>query len=193
MSQRGIQLNDWFSQICVGIFFICIGTIFLSLFLSVDLNAITEQPVSFIVLMLIPMVFLDLGLLVVIWGWKGRRNASTIDLGGSNLNINNLLGVNADGGVASGEQKTIQAISGGISTIYTIALWVQRFISVVAVVIALLVTAIWWLMSILDLASGKASLNGGGLLLVLGLILVSYIVIIYFMLLKKPRANPNEP
>jgi phage shock protein PspC (stress-responsive transcriptional regulator) len=95
--------------------------------------------------------------------------------------------------VASGEQKTIQAISGGISTIYTIALWVQRFISVVAVVIALLVTAIWWLMSILDLASGKASLNGGGLLLVLGLILVSYIVIIYFMLLKKPRANPNEP
>jgi hypothetical protein len=192
MNQRGIQLNDWFSRICVGIFFFCIGTLFLSLFLSVDLNAIMEDPLGFIVLMLILTVFMDLGLILAIGGWQGRRNASTINLGGGNRNINNPPGVSADGGAVSEEQKTIRAISGGMSTIFTIYTWVQRIIGAVAALFALMITAIWWLMSILDIASGKASLSEG-FLLMLGIVLISFIVIISFILLKKPRADPNAP
>lgn len=75
MSHSGIRINDWFSQICLGIFFICIGVIFLSLFLTADIKALTEELVGLIVLTVIPAGFMDLGLLAAIGGWKKRHSA----------------------------------------------------------------------------------------------------------------------
>jgi hypothetical protein len=164
--------------------------LFLSLFLSADLNAIMEEPIGVIVIILIPTGLLDLGLVVAIEGWKRRRNASTFNPG--TLNINNPPGVSTDGGMTPEQQKTIQAISGGISAFSTIYLWIQRLVSVAAAAIAILGTGFWWFLSILDVASGKAS-PGGALMLVLGFVLINYIAIGYFMLLRKPRANMNVP
>jgi phage shock protein PspC (stress-responsive transcriptional regulator) len=110
----------------------------------------------------------------------------------SDLNINNPLGVSADGGVASGEQKTIRAISGGISVFYTISLWIQRLAGIAAAIFALCFTAYWWITSIHDITPGKTPLNAF-MLLTLGLVLISYLIIIYIKLLRKPRTNPNAP
>lgn len=192
MSRRGIQINDWLSQIFLGIFFFCIGTIFLTMFLSADPDAMASLTITdwvgVIIFMLIPTAFMDLGLLLVIWGWKGRHRASG-NPGWNDMRIDDPPVVSPDGGMTSEQQKTVQAISGGISMFYAISLWIQRLVSVAAAAFAILVTAIWWLMTLLD-PSQKASLNGS-LLLALGLVLISYIVIVYIMLLRKPRAGQN--
>jgi hypothetical protein len=191
--RRGIALNDWVTVICLGFFFFFMGAIILSIFLSVDPKStmpmtITKQPLVFIVLALITTGLLDLGAICVFSGWKGRHKASTINLGGDDLNINNPLGMATDGGSMSGEQNIVRSISSGMSGIFKIYMWVQRITAALIVIIMLLATAIWWLISVLDLMSGNKSLNGG-LFIILGLVLVTYIVIIYFMLVRKPAAT----
>lgn len=194
-NQHGIRINDWFAQICLGIFFFCIGSIFITLFLSADPKAIAsltiEDWVGVVLLVLIPTVFMDVGLLLAIGGWKKRHTASTINPG-SILNSSSPPGVSADGGSLTEEQqKAMQAISGGISIFYTLSIWVQRIVGVVAAFLAICIAAFFWITAILD-SSGKASLNPI-LMLDLGVVLISYVVIVYFMLLRKPRADQNAP
>lgn len=194
MSGRGITVTDGFAKVCLGIFFGCIGLIFLLLFVSFDPNAMGSPTLSdwagLAIAMLIPIALLDVGFYQVIEGlleWRKRPEAYR---GGDNLNSINLPGMSADGGTASeDQQKAVQAIFTGISAVNT---WAQRLIGIFAVVVGFLVVAVFWYQPILDLVSGKGSFKWG-FLLMLGLILASYVVIIAgFLLLKRPRANAYE-
>jgi hypothetical protein len=194
MSGRGITVTDGFARICLGIFFCCVGLIFLLLFVSFDPNAMESQTISdwagLAIAMLIPIALLDVGFYQVIEGLAGWRKRSGADRGGDNLNNINPPGVSADGGTVSEEQqKVVQAIFTGISTVNT---WAQRLIGIFAVMVAFLVVAVYWYQPILDLVSGKGSFKWG-FLLMLGLILGSFVVIIACsLLLKRPRANTYE-
>jgi hypothetical protein len=195
MSRQGILITDGFSKICLGIFFGCIGLVFLSLFISFDPNAMVSPTASdlagLIIAILIPTALLDVGLFLVIEGWKGRY--TSLDQDKNNLGRVHPTGVSTDGGAAAEEQqKAMQLVASGMSMINVIYVWTQRLIGAFAVIVALSVTAIFWLQPILDLVSGKGSFKWG-FLLMLGLILGSFVVIIaYFLLLKRPRANPYE-
>jgi len=198
---RGIVLNDWVTLICLGLLFFLIGAITLSMLLAVDPAAatpltLTKQPASFVFVALVTTGLLDLGAMCVIWGWKGRHNASTISLSADHLgrrnnfmNVDNPFGMATDGASTSEEQKAVKSISDGMSLMFKIYLWAQRISAVIVVIVVFLFAAIWWLLSVLDLITNNRSLNFG-IFLPLGLAFLCYIAIIYFMLLRKPAA-PN--
>lgn len=185
MSQRGIRIDDWFTKICLGVFFFCIGAIFLSIVIGVDLTALAEDPIGAIIFMLIPTVFMDIGLFIAIEGWTGRK-AAGVDPARFAAEVQ--AGLSADGGMTAEQQKIIKTASKGISTYMVISKWVQRIVGFAAALVAIFALAYVWLSSISDIASGKSALKGG-FFLVLGLVLVSYVIIIYLKLLRKPRAN----
>ncbi len=197
MSGRGITITDGFARICLGIFFCCIGLIFLSLFISFDPNAMESPTMSdwagLIIAMLIPVALLDVGFYQVIAGLIGWRAPRTVDPGVNYMDTASPPGVSSDGGeVTEEQQKAMRAISGGVSALSAVGVWMQRLTGIFAVIVALSVTAVLCLPQVLDVASGKGPVKWG-FFLMLGLILISYIVIIaYFLLTKKSRATPDE-
>lgn len=191
MSGRGITITDGFARICLGIFFSCIGLIFLLLFTSFDPNAMGSPTISDwagpAIAMLIPIALLDVGFYQIVLGftgWSGRdRNNPGI----------NPSGISPDGAVSEDEQKAVRAIATGISVVSAVNTWAQRLTGIFAVLVAFAVVAVFWYQPILDLISGKGDFKWG-FLLMLGLILASYLLILaYFLLAKRPRANRNTP
>jgi len=177
-----MRIDDWFTKICLGIFFFCIGAIFLSIVIGVDLKALVEDPIGAIIFVLIPTVFMDIGLFIALEGWTGRK-AAKVDTARFAAEVQ--AGLSADGGMTAEQEKFIKTASSGISIYMVISKWVQRIVGVAAAIIGLFAMAYVWLSSIHDAASGLKE----GFFLVLGLVLVSYVIIIYLKLLRKPRAN----
>jgi len=177
-----MRIDDWFTKICLGIFFFCIGAIFLTIVIGVDLRSLLEDPIGAIIFVLIPTVFMDLGLFIALDGWTGRK-AARVDPARFAAEVQ--AGLSADGGMTAEQEKVIKAASSGISIFMVISRWVQRIVGVGAAIVALFALAYVWLSSIPDVASGLKE----GFFLVLGLVLVSCVIMIYLKLLRKPRAN----